>query len=83
MVQGNVRGFNESLGIRNIDYTFRSAQKTFNEWREEDHPKIGDFIKKLPANFLTLTDSLTVARTRKMIEGQQAGLDFSGQGKTG
>ncbi|MEA2039949.1 MAG: helicase-related protein [Thermodesulfobacteriota bacterium] len=76
IVQGNVDGFNESLGIRNIDYTFRSAQKTFNEWREERNPKIGDFIKKLPANFFTLTDSLTVARTRKMIEGQQAGLDF-------
>ena len=76
MVQGNVDGFNESLGIRNIDYTFRSAQKAFNEWREERNPKIGDFIKKLPANFFTLTDSLTVARTRKMIEGQQAGLDF-------
>jgi len=76
MVQGNVDGFNESLGIRNIDYTFRTAQKAFNEWREERNPKIGDFIKKLPANFFTLTDSLTVARTRKMIEGQQAGLDF-------
>jgi len=76
MIQGNVSGFNESLGIRNIDYTFRTAQKAFNEWRGEDHPKIGDFIKKLPANFFTLTDSLTVARTRKMIEGQQAGLDF-------
>ncbi len=68
MVQGNVDGFNESLGIRNIDYTFRTAQKTFNEWREERNPKIVDFIKKLPANFFTLTDSLTVARTRKMIE---------------
>jgi len=27
MVQGNVHGFDESLGIRNIDYTFRTAQK--------------------------------------------------------
>jgi len=76
IVQGNVRGFNESLGVRNIDYTFRVAQNIFNEWREEEHPKIGDFIKKLPANFFNLTDSLTVARTRKMIQGQQAGLDF-------
>ena len=76
MVQGNEHGYEESLGVRNLDYTFRSAQKAFNEWREEDKPKISDFIAKLPANFFTLTDSLIVARTRKMIEGEQLGLSF-------
>jgi ERCC4-related helicase len=76
MVQGDVNGFEETLGIRNLDYTFRTAQKVFNEWREEPTPRISDFIKKLPANFFTLTDSLIVARTRKMIEGQQTGLTF-------
>lgn len=76
MVQGDVGGYEETLGIRNLDYTFRTAQKVFNEWREEPSPRIGDFIKKLPANFFTLTDSLIVARTRKMIEGQQTGLTF-------
>ncbi len=81
MVQGDVHGFEESLGIRNIDYTFRSAQKAFNAWREETNPRIGEFIKKLPSNFFTLTDSLTVARTRSMIEGQQTGLDFPAKAK--
>ncbi|MEX2336345.1 MAG: helicase-related protein [Fulvivirga sp.] len=76
MVQGDVGGYEETLGIRNLDYTFRTAQKVFNEWREEPTPRISDFIKKLPANFFTLTDSLIVARTRKMIEGQQTGLTF-------
>lgn len=76
MVQGDVQGYNENLGVRNIDYTFRTAQKAFNEWREDDKPKISEFIKKLPANFFTLTDSLTVARTRKMIEGHQNELSF-------
>lgn len=76
MVQGNVNGFEESLGIKNLDYSFRTAQKVFNEWREDPSPKIGDFIKKLPANFFTLTDSLIVARTRKMIDGKQTGLTF-------
>lgn len=76
MVQGDVGGYEETLGIRNLDYTFRTAQKVFNEWREEPNPRISDFIKKLPANFFTLTDSLIVARTRKMIEGQQTGLTF-------
>lgn len=76
MVQGDVNGYEVSLGIKNLDYSFRTAQKVFNEWREDPSPKIGDFIKKLPANFFTLTDSLIVARTRKMIEGQQTGLTF-------
>lgn len=76
MVQGDVGGYEETLGIRNLDYTFRTAQKVFNEWREEPSPRISDFIKQLPANFFTITDSLIVARTRKMIEGQQTGLTF-------
>ncbi|SOE24003.1 PLD-like domain-containing protein [Spirosomataceae bacterium TFI 002] len=76
MVKGDVGGYDETLGIRNLDYTFRTAQKVFNEWREDPSPRISDFIKKLPANFFTLTDSLIVARTRNMIEGQQAGLTF-------
>ncbi len=74
--QGRVDGFNESLGIKNIDYTFRYSQRAFNEWREEDNPRIGDFIKKLPAAFFKLTDSLTVSRTRLMIEKQKTGLHF-------
>ena len=76
IVGGNAKGFEESLDIKNIDYTFRSAQKAFNEWTQDPEPKIGKFIKKLPPNFFKLTDSLTVARTRKMIEGQQDGLTF-------
>lgn len=76
MVQGNTHGYEESLGVRNIDYSFRTAQKAFNEWRNEPEPKISEFIKKLPANFFTLTDTLTVSRTRKMIEGQESALTF-------
>jgi ERCC4-related helicase len=76
IVGGNPKGFEDSLDIKNIDYTFRAAQKAFNEWTQEPDPKIGDFIKKLPPNFFKLTDSLTVARTRRMIEGHQDGLEF-------
>ncbi len=76
MVRGDENGYEENLGVRNLDYTFRTAQKAFNEWRNEADPIIGEFITKLPANFFTLTDSLIVARTRKMIEGQQTGLIF-------
>ena len=76
MVGGNTHGFEGTLDIKNLDYTFRAAQKAFNEWTKEPEPRIGEFIKMLPANFFKLTDALTVARTRKMIEGHQNGLVF-------
>lgn len=81
MVQGDTRGFDESLGIKNLDYTFRSAQKAFNQWRELANPQISTFIEKLPANFFKLTDALTVARTRVMVAGQQTGLIFPSKAK--
>ncbi len=81
IVKGDTQGFYETLGIKNIDYSFRAAQKAFNDWRDEHNPRIGEFIKKLPASFFTLTDSLTVARTRSMIEGQQTGLIFPEKAK--
>ena len=43
--------------------------------------KITDFIKALPADFFRLTDSLTVARTRQMIEKQKTGLHFPNKQK--
>ncbi|MEA5480392.1 helicase-related protein [Pseudanabaena galeata UHCC 0370] len=77
MVQGNVHGYDAKLGVRNIDYSFKKAQTMFNEWRKDDNPKIGDFIKKLSGNdFFRLTDSLLVARTRKMVESQETDLIF-------
>lgn len=76
IVGGNSNGFADTLDVKSLDYTFRSAQRAFNEWTENDNPRIGDFIKKLPANFFKLTDALTVARTRKMIEDHQDGLEF-------
>ncbi|MBL7681755.1 MAG: DEAD/DEAH box helicase family protein [Flavipsychrobacter sp.] len=76
IAKGDAKAFDETLGVKNIDYSFRTAQKAFNDWREQPSPQIGDFIKKLPANFFTLTDSLIVARTRKMIEGEQSNLSF-------
>jgi ERCC4-related helicase len=81
IVGGNTKGFEESLDIKNLDYTFRAAQRAFNDWAQEPEPRIGEFVKKLPPNFFKLTDALTVARTRKMIEGQQDGLVFPEKAK--
>lgn len=76
IVAGKNDGFRETLDIKSIDSTFRIAQKEFNKWTETPKPKIADFVQKLNANFFQLTDSLTVARTRKMIQGQENGLKF-------
>jgi superfamily II DNA or RNA helicase len=81
MVGGRENGFEETLDIKNIDYTFRTAQKGFNEWVMESDPKIGEFIKKLPVNFFKLTDALIVARTRKLIAGHQNNLYFPRKSK--
>jgi ERCC4-related helicase len=80
-VGGNIHGFSESLDVRNIDATFRLAKKAFNEWIENPQPKIGDLIKKLDSNFFKLTDSLTVARTRKMISNHNTDLYFPKKAK--
>ena len=82
MVKGDNKGYDESLGVRNLEASFRSAQQAFNDWRQEENPKISSFIKSLPANFFTLTDSLTVARTRQMINGHQKELVFPAKTQT-
>jgi len=69
-------GFYETLDIRNISATFKRANRTYNEWSNEDNPKIDVFLKKLNSDFFTLTDSLIVARTRKMIETNQSTFNF-------
>lgn len=76
VTKGNSGGFYESLGVKNIDYSFRTAQRAFNDWRNQDNPRISEFIKDLPDNFFKLTDALTVARTRSMIKDQETELTF-------
>lgn len=76
LVQENNYGFKENIGVRNLDSLFRRAQTVYNEWRTDAHPSISDFIEALPDTFFKLTDSLLVARTRKMVEGLQEELTF-------
>jgi ERCC4-related helicase len=76
IAKGEKDAFEETLGVKNIDYTFKMAEKEFNDWSQNDELKISDFVKALPAQFFRLTDALTVARTRMMIEGHQNGLVF-------
>lgn len=76
MVKGDDKGFYDTLGIRNLYYMFQGAQRAFTRWSNEPNPTLEDFINKLPSEFFTLTDSLTVARTRSMITKDAPGLVF-------
>lgn len=77
MLKGDDDGFKETeLEIASLENIFRTAQKDFNEWTDLHDRKISDFISKLPQKFFTLTDSLIVARTRKLIEGEFGAMNF-------
>jgi len=68
IIKDNDHGFLDSLDIKSLSGTFRVAQREFNKWATSENKKISKFIEKLPTEFIRLTDSLTVARTRNMIE---------------
>ncbi|GBU23872.1 hypothetical protein R83H12_00491 [Fibrobacteria bacterium R8-3-H12] len=53
--------------LENIESLFKRAQEELRKWAEEKNPVIGNLINKLPPDFLGLTDSLVLARTRKMV----------------
>ena len=77
MARGNNEGFADTpLDIPSLEEIFRQAQKDFNEWGAKGKGKISDFISKLPQKFFDLTDALIVARTRKLIEGEYAEIQF-------
>jgi ERCC4-related helicase len=69
IIKDNDHGFLDNLDIKSLTGTFRVAQREFNQWATSENKKISKFIEKLPPEFIRLTDSLTVARTRNMIEG--------------
>lgn len=55
----------------NIDHIFRKAQEELNKWADDKSPRIGNLIKNLHRDLFNLTDSLIVARTRKMVENDK------------
>jgi superfamily II DNA or RNA helicase len=53
--------------FENIDSLFKRAQEELNKWAKEENPVIGNLVNKLHPDFLGLTDSLVLARTREMV----------------
>lgn len=66
---GRNNGFAETLGINNLEFTFREVQKVFNIWSKVENPKLSEFHASIKeSDFFNLTDHLLVARTRKTIK---------------
>lgn len=76
LTAGNDEAYDERLDIKNLYNLFISTSKHFNEWQSKPNSPVSDLVKMLDDSFFKLTDSLIVARTRKMIAGQQDGLSF-------
>ena len=75
--KGFDEGFRESeLGIKSLQNIFANAQKEYKNWQNSGNRKIKDFIQLLPQKFFDLTDSLIVARTRKLIENEFGAMSF-------
>lgn len=78
---GNDEVFDDRLDIKNLYNLFINTSKHFNEWQAKTNSPVSDLVKMLDDSFFKLTDSLIVARTRKMITGQQEGLSFPKKNK--
>ncbi|MES2649848.1 MAG: helicase-related protein [Bacteroidota bacterium] len=81
IVKGNIRGFDELLGVKNIDSVFRKGTEVFRRWAESGDRSVSNFIREIPQQFFDLTNNLLVARTRKLVKEQQDGLYFPRKAK--
>lgn len=69
MAKGNNNAYEESLDVKNLEFTFRQVQKHFNTWNKNPDENLHDFYKNIHQNdFFKLTDHLVVSRTRKNIK---------------
>lgn len=73
---GDDEAFAESLDVKNLYNLFINTSRNFNDWQKRPGSPVSDLVKLMDDSFFKLTDALIVARTRKMIIGQQNGLHF-------
>lgn len=70
LAKGNDKGFEESLDVSSLEYTFRKIQEEFDKWRKIENSKLYNFLQNIDNNieFKNLTDKLLFARTRRNIK---------------
>ena len=76
ITKDNNGAFKEEMDINNLDYLFKQTSKHYNQWQQEKEASITELTQSFGRDFFKLTDSLIVARTRKMIVHQQRNLVF-------
>lgn len=69
-------GFRDNLDIRSINGTFKQAQSAFKKWSKDPGASVAELRVKMPEDFFRLIDSLSVARTRRLIQDHQGGFEF-------
>jgi superfamily II DNA or RNA helicase len=69
MCRANNNGFEELLGVKNLEHTFRAIQKEYNTWQASPQMSLSHFYTEIKeSDFFKLTENLVVARTRKAIK---------------
>ena len=81
ITKDNNGAFKEEMDINNLDYLFKQTSKHYNQWQQEKEASITELTQSFGRDFFKLTDSLIVARTRKMIVHQQRNLVFPTKAK--
>ena len=81
ITKDNNGAFKEEMDINNLDYLFKQTSKHYNQWQQEKEASITELTQSFGHDFFKLTDSLIVARTRKMIVHQQRNLVFPTKAK--
>ena len=71
MTEKRQDAFREALGIGNLQSMFGMAQREFQQWEAArltgQHPDKGVLLERLGADFLSLLDAVTLARSRDHI----------------
>ncbi len=68
MSGGEDHTFAESLGVSSLKNVLAVAQREFNTWASQEPRNAELLLEKLSANFFSLLDGLTLARSRKHIK---------------
>ena len=58
----------QSLNIRSVEGTLKTANKAYNDWATRENRQKKDLLKELPPNFFKLLDGISIARSRKQIK---------------
>ncbi len=66
LISGGVdNSFTQTLGVGSLKNVLANAQKEFNAWAVKEPRLAENLLERLSANFFSLLDALTLARSRK------------------